>query len=118
MADISAKQASRRLLRLVMEALAAWALASSARARWLSFCQARTACLILRAFSGVMGTSSPDELIGVGAAEAEGFVGALLADGFQALGLGGGALVGDEAEGLFSAEPGSQIHALPVKPSA
>jgi len=88
MADISAKQASRRLLRLMMEALAAWAVASSARARWLSFCQVRTACLILRAFSGVMGTSSPaDELIGVGAAE---------------------------AEGLSSAEPVSQVQALLV----
>jgi hypothetical protein len=44
-----------------MEALGAWVLASSARARWLSFCQARTACLILRGFSGVMGTSSSAE---------------------------------------------------------
>ena len=44
----------------------------------------------------------------------QGFVSALLADGFQALGLGGGALVGDEAEGLPSAERVSQIQALPV----
>ena len=42
---------------------------------------------MLRAFSGVMGTSSPDGLIGVG---------------------------GAEAEGLPSAEPVSQIQALPV----
>jgi len=44
----------------------------------------------------------------------QGFVGALLADGFQALGMGAGALVGDEAEGLPSAEPVSQIQGLPV----
>ena len=44
----------------------------------------------------------------------QGFAGALLADGFQALGLGGGALVGDKAEGWPSAEPVSQIQALPV----
>ena len=68
----------------------------------------------------------PNELVGVGAAEAEvlpaevfpgeaeGFVGALLTDGFQALGLGGGALVGDEAEGLPSAEPVSEVQALAV----
>ena len=44
----------------------------------------------------------------------QGFVGALLEDGFQALGLGGGALVGDEAEGLSSAEPVSEVQALAV----
>ena len=44
----------------------------------------------------------------------QGFVGALLADGFQAPGLGGAELVGDEAEGWPSAEPVSQIQGLPV----
>jgi len=44
----------------------------------------------------------------------QGFAGALQADGFQAPGLGGAELVGDEAEGWPSAEPVSQIQGLPA----